>query len=70
MGNYTRVNLAASLLILNNDCDSPEVDSLVVAELSVGHVSMITDDLPHVLRRHVLFLGLDKSKLSLLTVTL
>ena len=31
---------------------------------------MITDDLPHVLRGHVLLLSLHKSKLSLLTVTL
>ena len=48
---------------------SPEIDSFIIAKLSVCHVSMVTDNLPDVLWRHVLFLGLNKTKLSLLTVT-
>ena len=48
----------------------PKVHSLVVSELAVGHVAMITDDLPHMLWGHVFLLSLHKSELALLTVTL
>ena len=34
------------------------------------HVAMISDDLPHMLRRHVLLLSLHEAELALLTVTL
>lgn len=46
----------------------PKVHPLVVAKLSVGHVSMVPDDLPDVLRWHVFLLCVDKPKLSLLRV--
>lgn len=49
---------------------SPKVDSLVVSELPVGHIAMVTDNLPHVLRRHVLLLCLHESELALLAVPL
>ena len=47
----------------------PKVDSLVVAELPMCHISMVTDDLPDMFRWHILLLRLYKPKLSFLTVT-
>lgn len=38
-------------------------------ELPVGHVTVIPDDFPHMLRRHVLLLGIHKTKLPLLSIT-
>ena len=49
---------------------SPEVDPLVVSELAVRHIAMVPDDLPHVLRRHVLFLRLHEPELPFLAVPL
>ena len=49
---------------------SPKVDTLVIPELSVCHVTMVSYDLPHMLWRHILLLSFNKAKLSLLTVTL
>ncbi len=37
-----------------------------MAKLSVGHVSMVPDDLAHMFRRHVLLLSINKAKLPLL----
>ena len=50
--------------------ECPQVDSLVVAVLAAGHVSVVTDDLPDVLWRHVLLLGVHETELSLLSVSL
>lgn len=52
------------------DYHSPQVDTFVIPELPMCHVTMVTNNLPDMLRRHVLLLGLNKPKLSLLTVTL
>lgn len=41
-----------------------------MAELPVGHVSMVPDDLADVLGRHVLLLGIHKAKLPLLGIPL
>lgn len=43
----------------------PKVDPLVVAKLSVGHISMVPDDLANMLRWHIFLLGIHKSKLPL-----
>ena len=50
--------------------EGAEVDPLVVAVLAAGHVSVVTDDLPDVLWRHVLLLGVHETELSLLSVSL
>ena len=47
---------------------SPQVHPLVIAELAVRHITMVTDDLTDMLRRHVFLLRLDKAKLALLAV--
>jgi len=41
-----------------------------MAELSTAHVSMIANNLAHMLRRHVLFHGIDKAKFPLFGVAL
>lgn len=41
-----------------------------MTEFPVGHVSMITDDLPHVFRWHVLLLGIHKAKFPLFGIAL
>ena len=41
-----------------------------MAELSTTHVSMITNDLPHMFRWHILFHRIDKAKLPLLCIAL
>ena len=41
-----------------------------MAELAMRHVAMVSNDLPHMLWRHVLFLSLHEAKLALLAVTL
>lgn len=48
----------------------PKVDSFVMTELPVGHVSMVPDNFAHMLRRHVLLLSIHKSKFSLLRIAL
>ena len=48
----------------------PEVHPLVVAVLPAGHVPVVPDDLPHVLRRHIFLLSLHEPKLPLLAVAL
>lgn len=48
----------------------PQINSLVVTELPVGHVPVVTDDLADVFWRHVLFLGVHEAKLSLLRIAL
>lgn len=50
--------------------DLPKVDSFVMTELPVGHVSMVSDNFPHMLRRHVLLLSIHKTKFPLLRVAL
>ena len=42
-----------------------KIHSLVVTELHVCHVSMISDDLADMFRRHVIFLRVNKPKLPL-----
>ncbi len=42
--------------------ESAKVDTLVVSEFSVRHVSVISDDLADMLRRHVLFLRVDEAE--------
>lgn len=39
-----------------------------MAKLSVGHVSMVPDDLPHMLWWHVFLLSINKAKFSLFRV--
>lgn len=46
----------------------PKIHPLIVAELAVGHISMVPDDLTNMLWGHVLFLSLHEAKLSLFTV--
>jgi len=46
----------------------PKIHPLIIAELAVGHISVVPDDLTDMLRGHVLFLSLHKAKLSLFTV--
>jgi len=41
-----------------------------MSKLSVGHITMVSDNFSHMFRGHVLFLCINKAKLSLLTVTL
>lgn len=43
----------------------PKVHPLVMTEFSVGHVSMVPDDLPDMLGWHVFLLCINKPKLSL-----
>ena len=52
------------------DSYSPQIHPLVIAELAVSHVAMVSNDLSHVLRRHILLLCLHKSELPLLAVPL
>lgn len=48
----------------------PEVHSLVISKLSVCHVTVISNNLPDVLWRHIFLLSLHEAKLSLLAVAL
>lgn len=57
-------------LIYSEAFNLPEVHSLVMTKLSVGHVSMVPDDLADMLRGHVLLLSIHKAKLSLFRVAL
>ena len=41
-----------------------------MTELAIGHVPMVPDDFPYMLRGHVLFLRVNKTKLALLRVAL
>lgn len=43
----------------------PKVDPLVMAKLSIGHVSMVPDDLADMFRWHIFLLSIHKAKLSL-----
>ena len=47
-----------------------QVHALVMAELAVGHVAVVGDDLANVLGRQVLLLRVDKAELALLGVAL
>lgn len=47
-------------------CFLPKVDPLVMAKLSIGHVSMVPDDLANMFGWHVFLLSIHKAKLSLL----
>ena len=60
----------ASIHTLWSCVDLPQVDSLVIPELPMCHVAMVTDDLTHMLRGHVLLLCLHKPKLAFLTISL
>lgn len=53
------------LYIYMYDSFLPEVHPLVMAKLSIGHVSMVPDDLADMLRWHVFLLCIHKAKLSL-----
>lgn len=44
----------------------PEIDSFVMTEFPVCHVSMVPDNFADMLRWHVLFLSINKAKLPLL----
>ena len=44
----------------------PQVHTLVMTELAIGHVPVVPDDFPYMLRGHVLFLRVNKTKLALL----
>lgn len=48
----------------------PKVDPFVMPKLSVGHVTVIPDDFAHVLRWHVLLLGIHKAKFPLFSIAL
>lgn len=48
----------------------PQVDTLVVTELPVGHVAVVADDLADVLGGHVLLLRVHEAKLPLLCIAL
>jgi len=48
----------------------PKVHTLVMSELPVGHITMILYNLPHMLRRHVFLLGINKTKLPLFSISL
>lgn len=48
--------------------ESAKVDTLVVSEFSVGHISVISDDLADVLWWHVFFLRVDEAKFSLFRI--
>mmetsp|Transcript_70723 Transcript_70723/g.165866 ORF Transcript_70723/g.165866 Transcript_70723/m.165866 type:complete len:292 (+) Transcript_70723:6412-7287(+) len=50
--------------------ESTQIDTLVMTELARRHVSVVLDDLPDVLRRHLFLLLLNHSKLALLTIAL
>lgn len=54
--------------ILTFHLSLPKVHPLVMAKLSVGHVSMVSDDLPDMLGWHVFLLCINKPKLSLFWV--
>lgn len=41
-----------------------------MTELSVGHVSMVSNDLPDMFRGHVFLLGIHKPKLPLFCIAL
>ena len=41
-----------------------------MSELPVGHVAVVSDDLAHMLGRHVLFLGIHEAKFPLLGIPL
>ena len=49
---------------------SPQINSLVMSELSVGHVSVISDDFSDVRRWHVFLLNVDETKFPFLCVSL
>lgn len=47
----------------------PKVDPLIMTELSVCHVTMVTNDFAHVLWGHVFFLSIHKAKFPFLCIT-
>lgn len=53
------------LIVVSCNKYLPKVDPLVMTKFSVGHVSMVPDDLPDMLRWHVFLLCINKPKLSL-----
>mmetsp|Transcript_736 Transcript_736/g.1704 ORF Transcript_736/g.1704 Transcript_736/m.1704 type:complete len:700 (-) Transcript_736:62-2161(-) len=55
---------------VGHELERAEVHALVVAELARRHVAVVLDDLAHVLRRHLLLLGLRVSELALLAIPL
>lgn len=48
----------------------PKVHPFVMSKLSVGHISMVPNDLADMFRGHVLLLGVHKAKLSFFSVAL
>lgn len=53
------------LMISCNKYYLPKVHPLVMTKFSVGHVAMVSDDLPDMLGWHVFLLCVNKPKLSL-----
>lgn len=49
--------------------ESTKVNPLVVTVFTAAHVTVVANDLSHMLRRHVFFLSIDKTKFALLGVT-
>lgn len=50
--------------------EGPQVDPFVMAELPVGHVPVVSDDLPDMFWGHVFLLSVHKSKLPLFCIAL
>lgn len=48
----------------------PQVHPFIMPKLPVGHVSMVSDDLPDMFWRHVFLLRIHKSKLPLFGIAL
>ena len=48
----------------------PKVDSFVVPELTAAHVTVVTNDLPYMFRRHILFHRINEAKFPLFGITL
>lgn len=51
-------------------CYLPQVDPFVMSELPVGHVSVVSNDLPDMFWRHVFLLSIHKPKFPLLCIAL
>jgi len=56
-------------MMTTNEC-LPEIDAFVMAELPTTHISMITNDLPHMLRWHVFLHRINEAKFPLLRIAL
>lgn len=50
--------------------EGTQVDPFVMAKLPVGHVSMVSNDLPNMFWGHVFLLSIHKSKLPFFRIAL